>query len=249
MDVVDEASVHYVFDRVRPHVVIHCAALGSVDYCERNPECARITNVGGVAHILNAALAHRAKVVFISSNAVFGGNGAAPYAEDDGRFPVNMYGVLKKHAEDLVMEYYEDWLIVRPIMLYGWPYRGGRSNWATRVIEFLKAGLPLKIVDDTVTQPTYAADCAEAIWKLIAADETGIFHVGGCDRLSLYGFAMSVANVWGLDGAGLLEPVSSDYFSNIVRRPQDATYDLTRMISCVANPVRLHDGLERMLKE
>ena len=248
MNVNDTIEVDQVFDVVRPDVVVHCAALGSVDYCEKHPAHARLVNLRGTSHILEAAKFWAAKVVFVSTNAVFDGENP-PYAESDERMPVNTYGIVKKAAEDLVMDYGYDWMIVRPIMLYGWPYPGGRGNWATRIVEFLSAGMELNIVADTVTQPTYAWDCADAIWKLLRHDDLPeVCHVAGYRRFSLYDYACTVADVWGFDKE-LIRPVASDHFPLLARRPRNTTYDLARMVGYGISPAELDDGLRRMKQE
>ncbi|MHC4618396.1 MAG: SDR family oxidoreductase [Planctomycetota bacterium] len=225
LNVGDPSQASYVFSGVRPEVVIHCAANGSVDYAEQNYQMAHMTNVGGTANIMKSARDHGAKVIYISSNAVFDGR-EPPYEENNPRRPVNAYGSIKKQAEDTVRAGLH-WVIVRPFLLYGWPYPGGRQNWATIIADRLSQGKPLKLVNDVVWMPTYALDCAAAVWQLIDSDNE-IYHVAGEDRITLYDFGLKVAEVFGLD-AGLLEPVESDYFKAMARRPKDTTYLLSKI--------------------
>lgn len=247
IDITDKVIVNRVFDRVRPHAVIHCAAIGSVDYCETHWQSAWDVNVEGFSNILEAAEAYRAKVVFVSSNAVYAGD-AAPYTEESARIPVNRYGAMKREAEDLLLNYHRDYLIVRPIMLYGWPPVGGRSNWVTRVLESLRNENMTYIVDDTLTQPTYAEDCAKAIWCLLHTGKCGVYNIAGMDRMSLYDMAICVACAWGLDGKSI-HPVKSSFFKDLAPRPKDTTYDLTKLWDLDIPEIRpsgLVDGLERM---
>src|SRR5688572_6590804 len=104
LNVTDKSQVRYLFDRVQPELVIHCAANGSVDFAEKNYSEASLVNVQGTENILRAARDYHAKVVYISSNAVFDGDNP-PYSEVSHLSPINAYGSIKKQAEQKVREY------------------------------------------------------------------------------------------------------------------------------------------------
>ncbi len=245
MDVTNKSQVRYVFDKVQPELVIHCAANGSVDYAERNYQEVQAVNVGGTENILKVARDYEAKVVYISTNAVFEGINP-PYSEDSPRQPVNAYGSIKLRAEQAVMGS-KSWVIIRPFMLYGWPWPNGRQNWATIVSSKLANGEGLKIVSDCIWQPTYAKDCAEAIWQLSEMDKE-VYNVAAPERVSLYDFALKVVEVWKLN-AGLLEPVGSDYFPTIARRPKDTSYDLKKLDTTGLKLNGVEAGLKQMKAE
>lgn len=246
MDVRNCAQVHKVFDFVQPDIVIHAAGNGSVDRCENSLEAGYGVNIYGTYGVMCAAKECGAKFVYISSNAVFDGK-HAPYAEDDDTNPVNFYGHSKLLVERAVQRFLSDWLIVRPIMLYGWSWPGGRSNWATRVVEMLRHDKQMNVVTDIVTQPTYARDCALAIWKLLDKDN-GIWHVGGRARTWLYTYARIVASVFDLD-EGLLHSVGSGYFSDLAPRPRDSTYRISKLLQAGIDMPVLREGLQRMKDE
>ena len=251
LDIGNNNQLNYVISRIAPDVIINAAAIGSVDYCQRNWSHAQSVNVQAVGALMSAARECGVKkVVHISTNAVFDGKNP-PYSEDDDRNPSNLYGSMKKSAEDVVMDFPTSmWLIVRPILLFGWPRLGGRDNWAVRVIENLRLGKPLKIVNDTVTQPTHAMYCANVIWQLIHKDLTGVYHVGGNNKLSLYEFAIAVATVFDIMDIGLLEPVSSDYFQDIAPRPRDTTYTVGKLVGAgISRAQSLWDELGTLRNE
>lgn len=245
MDVTNKSQVRYVFDRVKPELVIHCAANGSVDYAEKNYQEVRQVNVTGTENVLWAAEDYRAKVIYISTNAIFEGVNP-PYAEDSPQQPVNAYGSIKKQAERAVKDY-KWWVIIRPFLLYGWPWDRGRGNWATLVVDRLKQGKSLKLVNDVIWQPTYAGDMAKAIWQLCEA-ENEAFNVASTDRMTLYEFALKVAKVWELDDK-LIEPVGSDYFEGIARRPVNTSYDLRKIDKLGVKLAGIGDGLKQMKAE
>lgn len=238
LDICDQSQVAYVFDRVKPDVVIHCAAIGSVDFAEKDYSAAQWVNVTGIENLLQAASG--AKFVYISSNAVFDGNNP-PYSETSERNPINNYGRLKRDAEDLVMTY-SDWMIVRPFLLYGWPWPNGRQNWMTTIEEKLSAGGRVSLVDDIYWQPTSVMDMARAIWRLIDISHNEIYHVAGPDRITLFEFGKLVARRFGLDSR-LLEPVSHTKFNAMAPRPIDTTYDLSKATAAGISCKPVKEGL------
>ena len=130
LDVRDVAQVAQVFDRVRPDLVIHAASIGSVDYSEHHREESWAVNVGGTQNVGRACARHHAKLIFISSNAVFDGEHPF-YAEDAPVNPINYYGQLKVEGEEWVKSSGLDYAIVRPILMYGWHLPIERGNWVT----------------------------------------------------------------------------------------------------------------------
>mgnify|MGYP001616489255 CR=1 FL=1 len=226
LNVCDKSQVAYVFEQAKPDVVIHCAAVGSVDYTEVYYDETRQVNVLGTENILKASQDASALFVHISTNAVFSGRNP-PYDEDDNKNPVNAYGRIKREAEYLV-EDSRSWLMIRPFLLYGYPYPGGRSNWLVTILNRLGKGEDVKLVDDTYWQPSLALDVAQAIWKLIELGKQGVYHVASDDRMSLYGFGLKVVTEWGYD-IGLIEPISSSKLNLKATRPVDTTFKLDKI--------------------
>ena len=246
MDVTNKSQVNYVFDRARPDVVIHCAANGSVDYAEQNYQEVHQVNVEGVKNIILAAKDHLAKVVYVSSNAVYSGENP-PYSEKSACNPVNAYGKIKRQAEREVMSLAKSWLIIRPFMLYGWPFNNGRKNWGEEIYSRLFRLQYTKLVNDTIWQPTYALDCAEAIWRLLENDKE-IYNVASSERATLYTFGLKVAKVFDF-ALDLIEPVSSDFFPSIAPRPKNTSYDLTKIKSLGIELSDIEEGLIKMKRE
>ncbi len=242
LNITNKSQVHYVFNRVQPDIVIHCAAIGSVDYAESHYQEVKAVNLTGTENILSAANDYSAKVVFISTNAIFRGT-SSPYGEHASRNPINLYGKLKRQAENHVMDS-RNWLVIRPFLLYGWPYSGGRQNWATSIINSLKDEIPVLMVDDVIWQPTYVNDCAETIWKLLETNKE-IYHVASVEKATLYNFALKVAKVFNLNAA-LIQPVHSDHFKSIAKRPKDTTYDLSKLTGLGIELSDIESGLEKM---
>jgi len=226
LDVTDRETVSYVFAKTRPERVIHAASVGNVDWCERHYTEAERINEGGTKNVVMAAKDVGARVLLVSTNAVYAGDDP-PYGEEAERRPVNAYGRQKKRAENFVLQ--RDGRVVRLFLLYGWEPEGARGNWASSAVARLKAGERLRVVDDVLYQPTYAADAARAVWD--AALEWKTANVMGGSTLSLFEFVSLVADAWDLDG-GLVERAKIADFPTIAPRPVDSSYDPETGVVC-----------------
>lgn len=245
LDLNDTAELKNIFKKIKPRIVIHTAGIGNVDFCEKNPEKTNVINVSGSLAILEETIKIDAKFIFVSSNAVFDGE-HAPYSENDILSPVNVYGKQKQIVEEEIKKSAKNWVIVRPILMYGWNLPRIRDNSVTWVLKSLKRGKKLKIVNDIFCNPLLADDCALAIWEIIDKEKNGIYHVAGADRIDRYQFALLTAEIFHLD-AGLIEPVANDYFPSIAPRPKDTTYDISKLTTELKLKVKgIKEGLQYM---
>lgn len=244
-DVTDNRQMEAVFKWAMPDVVIHTAAIGSVDFAEKNREETRKVNLEGTKIVAALCDDFQALLIYISSNAVF--DGRTPfYSETSPVNPINYYGQLKVEAENVVRDSCESWAIVRPILMYGWPHPGERDNPVVWWVRSLENGSPIKVVDNVFSKPLPVWSCAEVIWQVIRQGRTGIYHAAGRDHLSLYQFALHVADVFSLD-AKLITPVPDSFFPEIAPRPKDTSFDTTKMemelgVKCIG----IREGLIRM---
>ena len=247
-DVSDRTKMLSIFEWTKPDIVIHAAAIGSVDFAETNREETKNINVGGTEIVVDLCQIYKSRLIYISSNAVF--DGRTPlYPEDIPVNPINYYGKLKVDAENVVRKSAMPWAIVRPILMYGWPYPGERDNPVVWWVRSLENGKPLKVVDNVYSKPLPAWSCAEVIWALIQQNRTGIFHAAGRDHLSLYQFAVLTAEIFDLD-ASLITPVPDSYFPEIAPRPQDTSFDTTKMETELGvKAVGVREGLMKMKAE
>jgi len=243
LDIRDRSQVGQLFHRIKPDIVIHCAAIGSVDYTEDHYTETLETNYEGTINVVDIANEYNCKVVYISTNAVYSGD-KPPYHEESPLEPVNAYGMIKVRTEHYVRQITKNWLIIRPFLLYGWSGRGSRTNWAKAIIERLRSNGSFRLVNDHIWQPTYAPDCAEAIWQLLDHSNQ-VYNIASPERVTLYEFGLRVCDAFDLD-KNLLEPVNSDYFQSIARRPKDTTYDLVKSSSAGIMLSDIRTGLEKM---
>lgn len=245
LDVTDSEAVMRLFNQVKPDAVIHTASIGSVDYAELNREESWDVNVGGTRNVARACHRHGAKMVFISSNAVFDGE-HPPYTEMDVVCPINYYGELKVEGESVTKDASENVAIVRPILMYGWNDIGHRGNLVTFWLDSLEKGESVRAVNDVWSKPLQAENCAEVCWAILTQGRVGIYHVAGADHVTLYRFAIKVAVAFGYD-PDLVKPVPGSYFRQLAPRPTDTSFVTDKMERELnVSPVGLEEGLTRM---
>lgn len=247
LDLEQPSSIEAAFRWARPTCVIHAASVGNVDEAERFPDQVRRVNVEGTRRIGEACRSFGSRLILVSSNAVFDGE-HPPYSEESPTGAVNQYGRFKIEAEQWVSVSKLDFLIVRPILLYGWPFPDGRSNVVTRWLHHLEKGEPVTVANDLFSMPLSAADCAQALWEAARRKCQGILHLAGPERVSLSEFARETARVFGCD-EGLIQPVPNRQLGLAAARPRDTSFRTARMkqeLGITAMGIR--EGLHGMQK-
>ena len=218
LDITDAENVRRIFVDFEPDVVVNCAAMTQVDQCEtRKSECWKI-NVDAVETLVKLCKSHNTKLVHVSTDFIFDGNDG-PYRETDRPNPVNYYGKSKVASENLVRSLPDNlWTIVRTVLVYGYAHELNRSNIATWIINNLSEGKSINVVTDQFRSPTYVDDLARGIEKTVRYNKTGVYHISGRDQLSVYDFALKIAEVLGYDES-LIHPVDASSFSQTAARP------------------------------
>lgn len=246
LDVTAPASVRKLVTWLKPHVIIHLAALSDVDYCQQHPERAERVNVAGTHTVMEEARKIGATLVFASSNGVFNGR-HAPYGERARPQPLNVYGRSKAKAEEM-MRSDKTAIVVRLMTMYGWPPPGSRDNPVTWALTKLKKGKSLTMVTDHFVNPLYAPSAADAIWKLIEKNARGTFHIAGKTRLNRFSFTREIARVFGYDPV-LVKPVSSAFFPSLTSRPRDTTLNTAKLEHSIDwKPLTAAQGLRQMFQ-
>ena len=246
-DVTDQEAIDRIFDRYEIDVVIHAAGEGSVDVVEKDPILGRLSIVQSAENLASISKRHDAQVIYISTNAVFSGN-ESPYTEASETRPLNLYGQLKKEAEIVFMESDDRCSIVRPILMYGWPLQGQRTNPVAFTISQLRANQEIMMVNDVWENSVYNINCADAIWQVVKKEVTGVIHIAGQTRLNRYALAVATAKAFHLD-PHLIKEVDSSFFPALTPRPRDTTFSCDRMIEDLnMEPLSLDEGLKRMVE-
>ena len=244
VNIVDRDGVSRVVSGTRPDMVVHAAAETDVDKCETDREWAWSVNAEGTKNIAQACAKLGVKLIYVSTDYVFDGRRGL-YSEEDEANPVNYYGLTKLKGEEFVKGLCEDFIVARTSVLYGWHPR--RLNFATWVIDSLRNGRRISVVEDHYNSPTFANELAEMIMRLVEVDASGVYHVAGGERVSRYEFATKVAEVFQLDKAFILPVKMNDLGVWIARRPRDSSLCLNKF--CMQTGIRsipLNQALNKM---
>lgn len=244
-DVTDVAAVRRLLDGGGFDAVLHAAGEGRVDEVERDPVAARPGLVEAAVLLARETAARDLRFVHVSTNAVFGGD-RPPYGEDDAPDPVNAYGRLKAEADERVVTENPAAGVLRPILMFGWPPPGARGNPVTMVLDAVRAGRTVRLVDDVRENPVLNLQVGDAAWRMLTSATRGVVHVAGGTRVDRHGLGLAVAERFGLD-PGLIERVGSDAFPALAPRPAETTLVTTRMEHDLGvRPLLLADALDLM---
>lgn len=246
LNVTNKDKVLELLKKIKPQIVVHAASIGNVDFCEKNPDSAYEVNVEGTKNVLEACRDVGAKIIFISSNAVYNGK-KPPYDEKSTRSPLDVYGKTKQKAEETVINSGVTYVIIRLMTMYGWQPKGARVNPATWVIEQLTNKNPIKVVEDIYNNHLFAGQAADVIWKIIGSNKKNeVYNVAGGDCISRYELALKVADVFSLDSS-LISPVKNSFFKSIAPRPKNTCFDTTKIKNTLGiKPMSIREGLREM---
>ena len=231
VNVVDQASVDACIDRIDCDVIVTLAAFHDVNGCEDDIEKAFQVNAIGAGNVAQAAARGDRKLVYFSSDYVFGreDNRRTPYLESDLPEPVNIYGVSKVAGEQLVRVATDNHLIVRSSSLFGVVTSKKGWTFPEMILQRAKAGEPLRVVNDQYMSPTYTLDLVREVMALLEAGATGTVHVTNADGCTWYDFAQASLDLAGIEHP--IEPVGSDAFPAKARRPSYSSLDSERLES------------------
>ncbi len=222
-DVTDRFRLEAEVERLRPDLIINCAAYTDVDGCEIDRDRARRVNAEGAENAARAAAAAGCPIIHVSTDFVFDGRKSVPYTEDDPPAPLSEYGRSKLEGERRVAAATPHHLIVRSSWLYG----PGRGNFVDAIRSRAENGGALRVVDDQFGSPTYVADLARALLLLIRKNARGLVHFANAGTCSRFALARAVLAATGL-GAVRLEPIRTEEAGRIAVRPAFSALDTSR---------------------
>lgn len=216
LDIANIDDVSAVFQKYKPSVVIHLAAETNMEICEKDPLRAYNINVVGTYNIAKAAKLVGAKMIYVSTDAVFDGVKREPCFEDDEPNPQNVYGRSKYLGELIIQGLSSDYLIARTSWIFG----GGPEKdkkFVAKIIYQLKDNniKEIKAINDVYSTPTFAKDFVDALKNLILNGEKGIFHIVNSDVASRFDVAEKLIKIIGSNVK--LISASADSFSSGVK--------------------------------
>ncbi len=200
-----------ILNELNPYIIIHTAALTSVDYCETHPEEAWKSNVLVTENLVRWCKENNRKMIYISTDYVYSGL-TNNYDEKSPTGPVNYYGKTKLEAEKLI-ESLKHWIILRPTVIFG--YDQGGNNFLMQILSLKEKK---KIPYDQVSNPTDINVLCEYVSRAIDLNLEGVYVATGPETIDRYQFSLLIAEVFGLN-RNLLESTLTKDFNQIAKRP------------------------------
>lgn len=248
LDITDAEAVYRVITDICPDVIIHCAAWTAVDAAEDEANQARVkaVNEDGTRHIASAAQKVDAKMVYISTDYVFNGQGTKPWKPDCKEYaPLNVYGQTKLGGELAVAELVKKFFIVR----IAWVFGVSGSNFIRTMLKLGKTHKELRVVNDQIGTPTYTLDLARLLVDMIQTEKYGYYHAtneGG--YISWYDFAVEIFRQAGMNVT--VHPVTTkEYGLSKAARPFNSRLDKSKLSANGFKPLPdWKDALARYLK-
>jgi len=199
VDITNPADVARAFDRARPDVVTHLAALSDIDRCERERDLAEQINCGGAVNVARECARRGARMFYTSTDAVFDGSKGI-YHEHDPPTPPNWYGRTKARAEASIAESLPSAVILRLSLVLGRAAGVAGNSYLEKVAGNLAAGNPIITPTFEFRNPIDVGTLCQFLFELTARrDAAGIFHIGAADKMSRYDLARGIAERLGYD--------------------------------------------------
>lgn len=217
MDITDADACKKVISAAGVDAVIHCAAYTAVDAAEDNVELCRKINGEGTRNVAQACRDADVKMMYISTDYVFDGQGSRPWEPDDERHPLNVYGETKYEGELAVEELLERYFTVR----IAWVFGVAGKNFIKTMLRLGKERGAVSVVDDQIGSPTYTYDLARLLVDMVQTDKYGRYHATNEGLCSWYEFAKEIFRQAGMSDVKVT-PVSSDEFPAKATRPSNS---------------------------
>ncbi len=221
-DIADPSATRRMLEAHRPDALVNCAAFTEVDACETRADHAMRVNGEGPGVLARACVEAAVPLLHLSTDFVFDGTAKAPSPVDARAKPLSAYGLSKLAGERAVASAGGAWLLLRTAWVYG-PW--GR-NFVTTILKLAREQGSLSVVRDQVGAPTYTADLADAILRLLEVRARGIVHFTNGWQCSWHAFAKEILRLAGLEAP--VQAVSSFEFPRPARRPAYSVLALER---------------------
>lgn len=258
MDITDEKAVSAKIKEVHPDVVVHCAAWTAVDLAEDEDKVAKVRaiNADGTRYIANVCKELDCKMVYISTDYVFDGQGETPWDPDCKDYkPLNVYGETKLEGELAVSETLEKYFIVR----IAWVFGKNGKNFIKTMLNVAKTHDKLTVVNDQIGTPTYTFDLARLLVDMIGTEKYGYYHAtneGG--YISWYDFTKEIFRQavelghkeYSEDRVSVAPVTTAEYGVSKAARPFNSRLDKSKLVKNGFTPLPTwQDALNRYLKE
>lgn len=249
LDITDAAAVDHALRDIKPDAVIHCAAWTAVDAAEEpeNQPKVHAINVDGTANIAKCCKKVNCKMVYLSTDYVFDGQGDTPWQPDCKSYaPLNFYGKTKLEGELAVSSRLEKYFIVR----IAWVFGLNGKNFIKTMLRLGQTHGALRVVNDQIGTPTYTLDLSRLLADMIETDMYGYYHAtneGG--YISWYDFACAIFKMAGMN-VNVLPVSTAEYGESRAKRPFNSRLDKAKLAKNGFLPLPdWQDALARYIKE
>jgi len=246
LNILDEELVFSTICKIKPTVVIHCAAIPNLEYCALHEEEAFLVNAKGTESIVRACNKIGSRLVYLSTDLVFDGRRGF-YSEESKPNPTCAYGKTKNTAENIVLSLSNNFCISRIAWTYGRSFNFSRC-FTELMIDRLKCSQSITLFTDEYRSPIYVNDLCSALLELAQRNDTGIINLAGPERMNRYDFGILTAKVFDLDEHFII-PTNIDSASLNYIRPHDCSLNNTKaanlLMTTFSNPKL---GLRKMLQ-
>lgn len=223
-DITDRGATVGAIKKYMPDCVIHCAAFTDVNGAEEKRGLCERINVLGTENVALACAETGAKLIYISTDYVFNGEGMRPYEPDDERDPINFYGMTKSLGEDKVRSICPKHFIVRT----SWVFGKNGTNFVKTMLRLGEQMEGLTVVDDQIGSPTYTPDLARLLCDMAATERYGTYHATNEGFCSWYDFAKKIME---LSGIGCnIKPIASKDYPSPAKRPQNSRLSKEKLV-------------------
>ncbi|MGD1816193.1 MAG: dTDP-4-dehydrorhamnose reductase [Pleomorphochaeta sp.] len=210
-----EQTINYI-SNYNPTVVVHCAAYTAVDRAEEDKEKCFNINVNGTKNIAKACKINNCKMVYISTDYIFDGQGETPFEVNDIPNPINYYGETKYLGEKEVISILDEYYIIR----ISWVFGINGNNFIKTMLRLAETKDEILVVSDQIGSPTYTYDLSRLIVDIIQEDKYGIYHATNEGFCSWYEFACEIFKQANINIK--VNPIKTEDYKTLAKRPMNS---------------------------
>lgn len=225
MDITDAGCVKRVMTQTAPEAVIHCSAYTAVDRAEEEVELCRRVNAEGTKNVAEVCAGLDCKLLYLSTDYIFSGEGKRPWEPGDVPDPLNVYGLTKFEGEQEIKSRMDKYFIVR----ISWVFGINGNNFIKTMLRLGRENGAVRVVDDQIGSPTYTYDLAVLLVDMIETEKYGEYHASNEGICSWYEFAKEIFAAAGMNEVEVT-PVSSEEFPAKAKRPKNSRMSKEKLV-------------------